>query len=117
MPGRVDVDIKDATLDDVEVVPCVTLGYDFDVFRWNWLLYQGAEDEIGGIVVEMGEEEVGADGSSEAGELVFGFGVIGRFPIAILVVGRREGFSGNRSPARHVVVVGEALIFWAGWAK
>ena len=67
MPGRIDVDVENAALDDVEVVTCVALDDDFDVFRWNRLLDQGAEDEVGGIIVEVGEEEIGADGSAQAG--------------------------------------------------
>lgn len=63
----------------------------------------------------MGEEEVGADGGAEAGQLVGGFGVVGRFPVAVgVVVGWGEGFGGDGGPARHVVVVGEALVVGAG---
>lgn len=67
LPGRVDVDVEDAALDDVEVVTRVALGDDFDVFRRDRLLDQGAEDDVGGLVVEVGEEEVGADGGTQAG--------------------------------------------------
>lgn len=117
MAGGVDVDVEDAALDDVEVVACVALGDDFDVFGWDGLLDEGAEDDAGGVVVEVGEEEVGADGSAQAGELVFGFLVMGRFPVAVLVVGWGEGFGGDGGSARHVVVVWEALVVWARWAE
>lgn len=43
--------------------------------------------------------------------------VIGRFPVAILVVGGREGFGGHGSSACHVVVVWKALIVWARWTE
>ena len=64
MAGGVDVDVEDAALDDVEVVACVALGDDFDVFGRDGLLDEGAEDDAGGVVVEVGEEEVGADGGT-----------------------------------------------------
>lgn len=117
MAGGVDVDVEDAALDDVEVVARVALGDDLDVLCRDGFLDEGAEDEGGGVVVEVGEEEVGADGGAEAGELVGGFGVVGGLPVAVLVVGWGEGFGGDGGPARHVVVVWEALVVGARGAE
>lgn len=117
MPSGVHIDIEDAALDDIEVVTCVALGDDFDVLSRDWLFDQGAENKVCGVVVEVGEEKVGTDRGTQAGQLVLGLLMIRRFPIAVLVVGRGEGFGGNGSPARHVVVVWEALIVGARWAE
>ena len=109
--GGGDVDVEDAALDDVEVVSCVTLGDDFDVLCWDGFFDEGAEDEGGGVVGEVGEEEVGGDGVAEAGELVGGFGVEGGFPVCVGGVGGgREGFGGDGGAAGEVVVLGQGRV-------
>lgn len=47
MTGGIDVDIKNATLYDVEIVACISLRDDLYVFCRDRLLDQGTEDEIG----------------------------------------------------------------------
>ena len=81
--GRGDVDVEGAALDDVEVVACVALGYHFDVFGGDGFLDEGGEHGVRGVVGEVGEEEVGADGGAEAGDLRGGFGVVGGFPVRV----------------------------------
>ena len=83
MSDGVDVDVEDAALDDVEVVPGVPLGDDLDVFGGDGFLDQSAEDEIGAVVGEVSEEEVGGDGFAETGELICRLGVVGGFPVRI----------------------------------
>lgn len=63
----------------------------------------------------MAEEEVLADGGTQAGELVGGLGMERRFPIAVFVVGGGEGFGGDGGAAVHVVVGGHEVIALLGW--
>ena len=117
MAGRVDVDVEDSALDDVEVVTCVTLGDYFDVFCWYGFLDEGAKDEVGAFFVEMTEEEVLGYGGAKTVELVVGFLVEGRFPVGILVCTWGQRFCGDGRSAGHVVVVWEALVIGARWLE
>ena len=85
MSGRVDVDVEDAALDDVEVVACVALCDYFDVFCRDGFLNEGAKDEVGAFFVEVAEEEVLGYGSAKPVKLVIRLFVKWRFPVGILM--------------------------------
>ncbi len=117
MAGRVDVDVEDAALDDVEVVACVALCDYFDVFCRDGFFDEGAEDEVGAFFVEVAEEEVLGYGGAKTVKLVVGLFVEGRFPVGILVRARGQRFCRDGGSAGHVVVIWEALVAGAGWLE
>ena len=117
MSGRVDVDIEDAALDDVEVVTRVALCDYFDIFCRDGFLDEGAKDEVGAFFIEMAEEEVLGYGSAKPVKLVISLFVERRFPVGILVCAWGQRFCRNGGSAGHVVIIWEALVTGAWWLE
>ena len=95
MASGVNVDVEGAALDDVEVVTCITLGDDFDVFCRYGFFNESAKDEARAFFIEVAEEEILGYGGAKTVELVVGLFVKGRLPVGILMCTRSERFCGD----------------------